>query len=192
MHIHLCFSEHVATLRRTRGTCPHSRCAGPVPMSNVRLRLQHVPAGARRRPLPTHRSGCDAPSRRGFVSASPTAGCVERLLVSSSFSCASSLEKRLARLFSSLNWNDYEVLIYSRQVSPVRRLTCECPLRFCGSSFSFAQWCSLNHERFFALMMRNLSVLCTFSCIFFGGQVLSFLLAMYLELEFLGPGASAC
>lgn len=74
----------------------------PVPMSNVRLRLQHVPAGARRRPLPTHRSGCDAPSRRGFVSASPTAGCVERLLVSSLSSCASSLEKRLARLFSSL------------------------------------------------------------------------------------------
>lgn len=95
-------------------------------------------------------------------------------------------------LLLSLNWNDYEVLIYSRQVSPVRRLTCECPLRFCGSSFSFAQWCSLNRERFFALMMRNLSVLCTFSCIFFGGQVLSFLLAMYLELEFLGPGASAC
>lgn len=102
VHIHLCFSEHVVTLRRTRGTCPHSHCAGPVPMSNVRLRLQHVPAGARRRPLPTHRSGCDAPSRRGFVSASPTAGCVERLLVSSSSSCASSLEKRLARLFSSL------------------------------------------------------------------------------------------
>lgn len=95
-------------------------------------------------------------------------------------------------LLLSLNWNDYEVLIYSRQVSPVRHLTCECPLRFCGSSFSFAQWCSLNHERFFALMMHNLSVLCTFSCIFFGGQVLSFLLAMYLELEFLGPGASAC
>lgn len=81
-------------------------------------------------------------------------------------------------LLLSLNWNNYEVLIYSRQVSPVRRLTCECPLRFCGSSFSFAQWCSLNRERFFALMMRNLSVLCTFSCIFFGGQVLSFLLAM--------------
>lgn len=95
-------------------------------------------------------------------------------------------------LLLSLNWNDYEVLIYSRQVSPIRRLTCECPLQFCGSSFSFAQWCSLNYERFFALMMCNLSVLCMFSCIFFGGQVLSFLLAMYLELEFLGPGASAC
>lgn len=194
MHIHLCFSEHVATLRRTRGACPHSRCA--VPRSHEQ---RATPAAA----CPGRRPAAPAsdPSRRVPRAISPwLCFCLpDRWLRRASsrelvvLLCIFFGETSGQTLLLSLNWNhDYEVLIYSRQVSPARRLTCECPLRFCGSSFSFAQWCSLNHERFFALMMCNLSVLCTFSCIFFGGQVLSFLLAMYLELEFLGPGASAC
>lgn len=133
------------------GTCPHSRCA--VPRSHEQ---RATPAAARpgRRPA----APASDPSRRVPRAISPRLcfclpdGWLRRassreLVV---LLCIFFGETSGQTLLLSLNWNhDYEVLIYSRQVSPVRRLTCECPLRFCGSSFSFAQWCSLNHERFF-------------------------------------------
>lgn len=128
-----------------------------------------------------------------LVCPSLMASCVERLCGSSLFIWEPSSEKRSFYADSSPLFKlitTFLNILDRCSLSDIRRadVSSAAVRRLSLFSMVFPE-----AQKVSTRMMCHLSVICTFLCIIFGGQqVLSFLLATCLELEFPGPGASVC